>query len=164
MSRVDGALREQRGPEEEAVWAQQQRLLLTERPRSRSARWSFRTSSITSRRQPVAQSRPRPAGAEAVAVHGRSHEALLWSSQSAAPAEFTQRSATLTLATPAVSHTERPVTMAAGRPESAETGWQRGGSSDAPAEPRQRVHEGATARRSHERCSGALPWLSSPTI
>ena len=58
------------------------------------------------------------------------------------PAELTRRSATLTLATPAVSHTERPTTMAAGRPESAETGWQRGGRSDAPAEPRQRVHEG----------------------
>ena len=160
-------MREQRGPEEEAVWAQQQRLLLTERPRSRSARWSFRTSSIPSWWQPVAQSRPRPGGHGAAAVAPRQWpctEALLWSSRSAAPAELTRRSATLTLATPAVSHTERPVTMAAGRPESAETGWQRGGSSDAPAEPRQRVHEGATARRSHERCSGALPWLSSPTI
>jgi hypothetical protein len=31
MSRVDGTLREQRGLEEEAVWAQQQRLLLIER-------------------------------------------------------------------------------------------------------------------------------------
>ena len=99
-------------------------------------------------------------GAEAVAVHG----GAAVEQPERCPAELTRRSATLTLATPAVSHTERPVTMAAGRPESAETGWQRGGSSDAPAEPRQRVHEGATARRSHERCSGALPWLSSPTI
>jgi hypothetical protein len=93
----------------------------------------------------------------------RSHEALLEQPEHC-PAELTRRSATLTLATPAVSHTERPATMAAGRPESAETGWQRGGRSDASVEPRQRVHEGATARRSHERCSGALPWLSSPTI
>ena len=80
-------------------------------------------------------------GAEAVAVHG----GAAVEQPERCPAELTRRSATLTLATPAVSHTERPVTMAAGRPESAETGWQRGGSSDAPAEPRQRVH----GRRSH---------------
>ena len=76
------------------------------------------------------------------------------------PAELTRRSATLTLATPAVSHTERPTTMAAGRPESAETGWQRGGRSDAPAEPRQRVHS-TKEPRALLRCA-ALAELTHP--
>jgi hypothetical protein len=77
------------------------------------------------------------------------------------PAELTRRSATLKLATPAVSHTERPATMAASRPESAETGWHGAPAATHLRSSRQRV---AMARRSHERCSGVLPWLSSPTI
>jgi hypothetical protein len=88
MSRVDGTLREQRGPEEEAVWAQQQQCCrrsahVHARHAGRFARQASHHGSSQSLR----------VGVDGVATgrqlwrrgsgRARSHEALLWSSRSA---------------------------------------------------------------------------------
>ena len=170
MSRVDGTLREQRGPEEEAVWAQQQQCCrrsahVHARHAGRFARQASHHGSSQSLR----------VGVDGVATgrqlwrrgsgRARSHEALLWSSRSAvrlsspdgAPRSRSPRRPFRTL-----SDQPQWLPVVQSRPRPAGNGVA--GAMHLRSRDSGCTKDHSTKEAAPERCSGALPWLSSPTI